>query len=716
MHSLIGHPLTSDEMSVCIKDYNDQMNPHITIFGCSVCGIRDLSGDQHNLNLSQLSSLIVPDIKFQQYMTCTPEIKSCFNIVVVNISGKQTGFYLNSNFLKSVSSPTSLDNHVQMRIWSHSDVASLCSACFIKLGGENQVVPQYSISAGYDFGHPLRAGLKPLTILERKLISRNIIFSTIIKLVASTGKNSMQHGLQGHVIAMPHEGAKVLAATNVLPNIDGVTETMSVMFVGSAEQWRSASGTANDKQRANFVLAHRSIFQVRPDILFSWLRLLKLVNPFYSDVEILNCTNETCSNLENLPNILIDKTHVASEEKTIQMEQFTVADVAHVRSQTADGDENSVGFNGVLLQNVALPHAPVISVLESLHNTITTKSNETESNLSCSDQKSNNVHAVRCQNQPVNEFLENDILFLGAFPDLFFLGGKLPKSGSVPTSFSQHLLRQADNRFAQVDEIIFTLFNQSQRHAAARQVSINVRSDTQSVQLFTDIIEAPNFMDDLKSAIASPDSKEAKQLLATIMPLLRMGGRSVPFGPLQRSIAVSKLCAYLHYFGLPGWFVTISPNDVDSVLILRLASPLIDNTDPIQCQFVVPHIDVRLETLANNPAAAAEVFIRQINAVFSCLVGLPLQHNLKQSHGPVGERRQGIFGVPVAHFACIEIQGRGSLHAHFIVMGGIAPDVMQSVVNDPDCLSAVQKKLILSSKQKSLMPITKNNRSILMIL
>ena len=127
-----------------------------------------------------------------------------------------------------------------MRIWSHSDVASLCSACFIKLGGENQVVPQYSISAGYDFGHPLRARLKPLTILERKLISRNIIFSTIIKLVASTGKNSMQHGLQGHVIAMPHEGAKVLAAKNVLPNIDGVTETMSVMFVGSAEQWRSA--------------------------------------------------------------------------------------------------------------------------------------------------------------------------------------------------------------------------------------------------------------------------------------------------------------------------------------------------------------------------------------------------------------------------------------------------------------------------------------------
>jgi hypothetical protein len=154
------------------------MNPHISIFGCSVCGIRELNGDQHNLNLSQLSSLIVPDIKFQQYMTCTPEIKSCFNIVVVNISGKQTGFYLNSNFLKSVSSPTSLDNHVQMRIWSHSDVASLCSACFIKLGGENQVVPQYSISAGYDFGHPLTGRSKALNNFRTKIdFSKHYFFN-----------------------------------------------------------------------------------------------------------------------------------------------------------------------------------------------------------------------------------------------------------------------------------------------------------------------------------------------------------------------------------------------------------------------------------------------------------------------------------------------------------------------------------------------------------
>jgi len=49
--------------------------------------------------------------------------------------------------------------------------------------------------------------------------------------------------------------------------------------------------------------------------------------------------------------------------------------------------------------------------------------------------------------------------------------------------------------------------------------------------------------------------------------------------------------------------------------------------------------------------------------------------------------------VPIAHFCAIEVQGRGSLHAHFIVMGGIAPDVLQHLVNNTEYLSAIQNKL-----------------------
>lgn len=49
---------------------------------------------------------------------------------------------------------------------------------------------------------------------------------------------------------------------------------------------------------------------------------------------------------------------------------------------------------------------------------------------------------------PFNECTENDRLFLGFFPHLFFLGRKLATTGSMSLAFRQKLLRQHDCRFA----------------------------------------------------------------------------------------------------------------------------------------------------------------------------------------------------------------------------------------------------------------------------
>jgi len=97
-----------------------------------------------------------------------------------------------------------------------------------------------------------------------------------------------------------------------------VTNMMSIMFIGSAEQWHATAGKSEDSQRASFILTHKSIFQVRSDVVFSWLYALKSVgNPFYADIKFLENTLNICSRLENIPHILINITHVASEEKTI---------------------------------------------------------------------------------------------------------------------------------------------------------------------------------------------------------------------------------------------------------------------------------------------------------------------------------------------------------------------------------------------------------------
>ena len=84
---------------------------------------------------------------------------------------------------------------------------------------------------------------------------------------------------------MPHEGAHLAAA--VLPHIRSVTDMISIMFVGSAEQWHATSGKCGDIKHANFILSHKSIFQVREQLVFAKLHALKAVgNQLYSDVEI----------------------------------------------------------------------------------------------------------------------------------------------------------------------------------------------------------------------------------------------------------------------------------------------------------------------------------------------------------------------------------------------------------------------------------------------
>ena len=77
---------------------------------------------------------------------------------------------------------------------------------------------------------------------------------------------------------------------------------------------------------------------------------------------------------------------------------------------------------------------------------------------------------IRRAKEPVNEFLENDKLFLGSYPLLFFLGEGWKGSGSADKTFINHLLYQHDGRFAQCIPLLFTLFNQKQRHIICKAI------------------------------------------------------------------------------------------------------------------------------------------------------------------------------------------------------------------------------------------------------
>ena len=48
---------------------------------------------------------------------------------------------------------------------------------------------------------------------------------------------------------------------------------------------------------------------------------------------------------------------------------------------------------------------------------------------------------------------------------------------------------------------------------------------------------------------------------------------------------------------------------------------------------------------------------------------------------------KGTFGTPVAFYGVYEAQGRGTLHIHFLLWGGIPPQMLQRISHNPTLAS-----------------------------
>ena len=89
---------------------------------------------------------------------------------------------------------------------------------------------------------------------------------------------------------------------------------------------------------------------------------------------------------------------------------------------------------------------------------------------------------------PLNEFEENDVLFLSTYPFLFFKGIGLPFCSSPNPDFLKYVLSFHDGRFDRDRTFIFMCFEQYMRHAVARSVKAKVSSDPKHRQTLEDFI------------------------------------------------------------------------------------------------------------------------------------------------------------------------------------------------------------------------------------
>ena len=328
---------------------------------------------------------------------------------------------------------------------------------------------------------------------------------------------------------------------------------------------------------------------------------------------------------------------------------------------------------------------------------------------------------VQRTDSPVNDYSQFGQVLMGSFPNVFFLGKGI---GDAPISQRDcaHLMTYFDNRFANDPQLLFLLANRLMLSASAKSVSAQLKQHPDAIEELFKFYNDPSSKAKLQQAIASPSGPAAKEIMDGVGKYITICGRHVPYSPMERAHATAELYAMVMFFGMPSFFWTLSPDDSQHPLFIRLSFPTTSNTAfpsvaPDEFFAALHANDSKLFTtvdipvdnqellkmLAQNPVAAARVFKLVMEAVFEELIGITPTYMYKGGVPGLNMRdREGLFGFARALYAILEAQFRGSLHTHFAIWTRLTPELLQKVAAYPALRQRVAD--ILDSIVKAELP------------
>jgi len=220
-----------------------------------------------------------------------------------------------------------------------------------------------------------------------------------------------------------------------------------------------------------------------------------------------------------------------------------------------------------------------------------------------------------------------------------------------------------------------------------------------------------NFQSRCDKAARNSNGNVAQQLLREILPLVRVSGAQVSFGPVERTRAACDLYANCRRFGLPTFFFTLAPDYRDPLTIrLGISRPTysgfpykdddfreaLHNWDIagrpgnliFQTDFRISPINTTSkiqDIVRKNATAQSIVYMSMLKAVFEGLLGISMDEHVKKTV-PLSSRKNGIFGRARAASMSTECQGRGTLHGHCLAWVELTPQVIQRFLVDYDRL------------------------------
>jgi len=184
-----------------------------------------------------------------------------------------------------------------------------------------------------------------LSLVEHALVACVRLYHGTIKLGAQgvkTGPGAVPKVIKGNMICFLHSGPQVVA--KVVPDMDKVEDSFVFSFVGPKGESDRVMKAAMQSER----------LRARASVVFWCVRVLKILNPRWSDVELPR-TEETARRVSALATNFQNHAVIADDEVYQVADQIVSDDTARVRSEDSSEEEcAAAGDVQVVLDGILL--------------------------------------------------------------------------------------------------------------------------------------------------------------------------------------------------------------------------------------------------------------------------------------------------------------------------------------------------------------------------
>jgi len=604
--------------------------------------------------ISDPSSLIITDEtkaqclkKYRELMRDDVLVCCCAVCGILKIGEESKDVPLDSRLLKYLAcqqvNTTGLSTFNYNGIVFHGNPALVgdttmkcCKSChqFLEEARCVEELPPSSF-ARLDLGGP-PDDLPKLSVLEKVVLQRCHPHRTVIRISCRGGafiaSARSDEKFKGHVISFSHDKDNFIEKFLEVASLDQVTANVDVVMVGK---------TIDQTRRKLAYERLTSIFAVRMDVIGIWLDWLTKNNDSYRHLGPNKLTEDF---LVKFRARIIANT-VCSEGDTALSGLCAEATATAANCPTDNNDTTTFCF--------VTQRSPLAEVGSSRRVAEAIKS--------------------RISGRPINEYENLRDILLGGFPWLF--SRWICPRNTLEKKQMRALLLRLSSKVAIDPGCIFYFCDLLMRRAVSKEVAVAVKGNPEQLAYFERTLGAKDFDSLLDKAIKDPNSKEARVIQAQVLAFVQSCTKKINFSPGKRAACKGPLYAMYRRYGLPSFWITISPNDNDGILALRLSC------GKTTAEFPLPSLSERARIIANNPVWSTVVFDRMVNAVCEALFGIK---TTTRSLSSKDKSVRGIFGDSRGFFGVVECQKRGCLHLHLVLWAGPSPHEVSKILADPE--------------------------------